>query len=67
MPQTSLPLKRIIRLPEVTETTGISRSTLYRLVRARLFPAPLRLGKSAIGWTTEAIQQWIAERESAAQ
>ncbi len=56
---------RIVRMRELIRTTGVSRSTIYRLIADGLFPAPLKLSKSAIGWTSAAIQNWLCEREQA--
>ena len=34
---------RILRLPEVSQATGLSRSTIYRLVRSGTFPHSVAL------------------------
>ena len=36
---------RILRLPEVLERTGLSRSTLFRRMRAGEFPQSVKLGR----------------------
>ena len=48
-----------LRLPEVKEVTGLSKSSLYALIRANSFPAPVRLGARTVAWE---IKQWAAER-----
>lgn len=48
----------IIRLSEVLRTTGLSRSTLYDLVRKGTFPAPLRISPRVSGWLTSEIKVW---------
>ena len=40
----------IFRLPKVLEMTGLSRTTVWRYVKAGTFPAPLKLGPRAVGW-----------------
>jgi prophage regulatory protein len=53
---------RFLRLPEVLERTGLSRSTIYvRLAEGR-FPRPVRLGGRAVGWIEAEIGEWVAER-----
>ena len=53
---------RFLRLPEVLERTGLSRSTIYvRLAEGR-FPQPVRLGGRAVGWIEAEIDEWIRER-----
>ncbi len=55
---------RILRLPEVLERIGISRTRLYVWIGAGEFPAPLKLTVSgtAVGWRASDIDQWIADR-----
>jgi prophage regulatory protein len=50
----------ILRRPAVEARTGLSRSELYRRVRAGAFPAPLLIGKRSVGWLSSAIDSWIA-------
>ncbi len=60
----SVPKKRIMRAKEVEELVGFSRTTLWRRIRDKQFPAPLRLGGSnsrAVGWRVEEIDRWIAD------
>ena len=42
---------RIIRLPEVIHQTGLSKATIYRMIKSGRFPLAFRLGKRATGWT----------------
>ena len=53
----------ILRLPEVLARVGLSRPTLYRLIRDATFPRPLALGPSAVGWRASDIDRWIADRQ----
>lgn len=59
---------RIIRRPEVLNTTGLTPSALDREVRNRRFPQPFPLiqGGRAVGWSWRAVQAWIAARIAAA-
>ena len=53
---------RILRLPEVSQATGLSRSTIYRLVRSGTFPQSVALTARTIGWYSIDIETWIAAR-----
>ena len=53
---------RILRLPEVSRATGLSRSTIYRLVRSGTFPQSVALTARTIGWYSTDIETWIAAR-----
>ena len=56
------PLERVIRWPEVHDLTGLSRSTVWRWVRAGSFPPPLQLGAQSVGWLAAEIVLWIEQR-----
>jgi len=60
----------LLRLRAVCASTGLSRSELYRRLRADEFPRPVRLSKQAIAWASNEIQDWIdariAERDAGA-
>lgn len=53
---------RIIRSKELTLLTGLSRTTVWRLVNSGDFPAPVSLGVSSIGWNSDQIDAWIQSR-----
>jgi prophage regulatory protein len=50
-------MDRILRMREVMAVTGLSRSTIWRQVRARKFPPPMELSDNAIGWSESVIQK----------
>jgi prophage regulatory protein len=49
---------RFIRLREVLNRTGLSRSTIYALAKADLFPKPIKLGKQASAWVESEVDDW---------
>jgi prophage regulatory protein len=51
-----------LRLPKVKAVTGLSKSSLYDLIRANSFPAPIRLGTRTVAWVASEVNQWAAER-----
>jgi len=52
----------ILRLPAVTQRTGLSRSTIYLRISKREFPSPISLGGRAVGWLEEDIESWLQEK-----
>lgn len=56
---------QMYRIREVTKITGLSRSTIYAYIATGNFPKPLRLGIRAVGWSSDAVFQWLAERDIA--
>jgi len=54
--------KKIIRLPEVKNKTGLSRSSIYLRMSNGKFPLSISLGGSrAIGWLESDIEQWLED------
>lgn len=51
-----------LRLADVKLMSGLSKSSLYALIRAKSFPAPVQLGPRTVGWVRSEVQQWAAER-----
>ena len=51
-----------LRLPKVKAVTGLSKSSLYELIRANSFPAPVRLGARTVAWVASEVKEWAAER-----
>jgi prophage regulatory protein len=52
----------LLRLPGVIQRVGLSRSTIYRLVRAGSFPEPITIAGRLRAWPESEIDQWIDER-----
>lgn len=50
---------RILRLNTVLDRTGLSRSTLYRKVRAGTFPRQVRIATRCTGWRESAVNDWM--------
>ena len=52
---------RFIRRAEVEHLVGLSRSRLYEMISAGLFPRPLYLGAKTPVWCTLAVGKWMGE------
>lgn len=56
---------RILRMPELSQLLGISRSTIYEKMNPlskyydATFPRPVRLGSGSVGWRSSAIDEWL--------
>ena len=55
---------RLMRLEEVLAVTGLSKSTLYVMVRRGEFPAPVRRGRRAVAWPRRDVVDWLKSRPS---
>jgi len=54
--------EKFIRLPEVQERTGISRSTIYEYIKQGIFPTSICLGARAKGFIEREIDAIVAAR-----
>ena len=55
----------MLRREEVEKMCGLTRSTIYRLMREDKFPLPKRLGPRAVRWSSSEIDAWLAARPRA--
>lgn len=53
---------RLLRLPEVLYLTALSRSNLYRKIKAGTFPAAVSRGANSVAWVEEEVLAWIQAR-----
>jgi prophage regulatory protein len=53
---------RLIRLREVMQKTGLSRSYVYDLSKKGQFPKPLKLTERSSAWIESEVQAWIDGR-----
>ena len=55
----------LMRYPEVTAATGLSRKTIERRLNAGSFPQPVRLGARSVAFRSDEVAQWIDDRPRA--
>ena len=58
---------KLLRLPEVKVTTGLSKSSIYARISEGTFPKQIPLGPRLVVWVEADIQNWITEQVSAAR
>ncbi|MGH8645131.1 MAG: helix-turn-helix transcriptional regulator [Gammaproteobacteria bacterium] len=49
----------ILNAKQVTEVTGLSRTTIWRLEKDDKFPKRLQLSPSRVGWSKEEVTVWM--------
>lgn len=54
----------ILRLAEVKRLTGLSRSSIYQMMKDDIFPSAISIGPRAVGWRTGEIRLWLETRQS---
>jgi len=56
-----LPSKGFIRQSVLLEELPFSAATLWRMVKDKRFPSPIKLSKRVTAWRAEDVSQWLAE------
>ena len=54
--------ERLLKLPEVLQLTGLSKSTLYRKIASHTFPPQVEQGPKGVAWHEWEVLAWIASR-----
>ncbi len=63
MPSTVAPQpRRIMRLPQVQAATGFGRAWIYELMSEGKFPKAHKIGARAVGWDSQEVERWVADR-----
>jgi prophage regulatory protein len=57
-----LPDTGFLRPRQVLAFVPISKSTLWRRIRARSFPSPVKLSVRVTAWRAEDVRRWITEQ-----
>jgi prophage regulatory protein len=60
--EVAIAMSRMLRMRDVLAMTGISRSTLWRKIRAGDFPAPFELGVNTVAFESDAVDAWLKSR-----
>lgn len=61
------PTVRLIKLHEVESRVGMKKSSIYAAVKELSFPAPVRLSRRSVAWSSAAVDAWIAARIEASE
>ena len=59
---TSYTEQHVIRIQELMQITGVSRSSIWRWVKSGDLPPPIALGPNCIGWLSAEIYKWLEDR-----
>ena len=53
---------KILRCKDVSKKTGLPTSTIYAMVKEKLFPVPIHLGPRTTGWIEDEVEEWLNEK-----
>jgi prophage regulatory protein len=57
---------KLLNFAELKAIVGLSRVTVWRLVRAGKFPAPIEISPGRRAWDISDVRSWLAARKPAA-
>lgn len=55
-------MPQVLRISQVSEMVGLSRTTIWRRERAGDFPKRIDLGGRSVGWDADEVSAWLAAR-----
>ena len=53
---------QFLRLPEVLNLVGVTRSTLYRWMEAGTFPRQISVGGNTVVWVESDVTKWMQDQ-----
>lgn len=56
---------KILRMRQLVEAVGLSRTSIHRLMSKGLFPKSIKIGINAVGWELSDVEFWLFERRMA--
>jgi prophage regulatory protein len=54
--------QQLLRLHQVRDMVGLSRSEIYRRVALGEFPQPVSIGARAVAWVSAEVQAWVKQQ-----
>ena len=53
---------RFIRMPDLRQKVGLSRSQIYKLIQQEQFPKPVKLGEKVSVWVDSEVEEWMSKQ-----
>ncbi len=60
------PQDRLIDIKEVSSLIGLKRATVYKYIKDKGFPKPIKLGSRASRWSYNQVMEWIEQQKATA-
>ena len=52
----------ILRRSQLEKQLGLTRSTIYKMMQDKAFPRPIKIGRRAVGWPANEVNDWLEKR-----
>jgi prophage regulatory protein len=53
---------RFIRMPDLRQKVGLSKSQIYKLIQQEEFPEPVKLGRKVSVWVDSEVEEWMSSK-----
>ncbi|MNV47570.1 Prophage CP4-57 regulatory protein (AlpA) [compost metagenome] len=53
----------VYRIGDLQRVIGLSKWTVYNLMKTGDFPRPVQLTSKAVGWRTSDVEKWVNDRQ----
>lgn len=57
-------ISKFIRRNDVLNMTGLSKSSVYRLMNENLFPASIKLSERSVAWDYQDVLKWMEMKKN---
>ena len=54
----------LLRMSQLRKVVGLSRASIYNLIKRGEFPAQRKLSANCVAWRADEVSEWIATRVS---
>lgn len=59
-------MDKLLRYDDLVERGVVrNRTTLYRWIKTKNFPSPVKLGNQTVAWPAAAVEAWVEAQNSA--
>ncbi len=55
----------VYRIGDLQRVIGLSKWTVYKLMKTGDFPHPIQLTSKAVGWRASDVERWVTDRQVA--
>jgi prophage regulatory protein len=59
--------RKIYRIDEICERTGLSKASIYKQIRLNKFPQGIKITDRSTGWSSDVIDSWIDNKVTGGQ
>ena len=55
-------MPKILNIKQLSAYIGLSKTTIYSMIKHSTFPKPLKLSAKRVGWPRDVVDQWLSSK-----